>query len=883
MKIDELKRALQYHYLSEGHSLLSSDGPFPYSDKDIELVCGSLVTVRNETLQVVHLTFKQFIKSLPTHTTLRLLDETKGADLHLTLACFRCLKDECGRPIFELSPHRPIEAEEYIHDHSVIRSKRPFLEYACFSWLAHMTDCTKLEALEVSNSLHCTFDSPSTFGWIESCMALQPESASLLLVGLEDVRDWIRKLHSDGSIIENPSFSFVSNWCAAMRQILEDYGLVVQMRTAEVYYLDLSSIFTEHGLTSTYENYGGLTKREKCSRYTIDRRPRLTQMELAPPLQLDIPSDTHAIRLNMFIYEPTRDIFIYSYFEVGHGQQGLFAQSASSGRRLPRLIDPEICSDSDGSSMITSYTMSGDGTHLGIFQAGLSSTILEIAPTLDFTRRLKSPPWARIVHRSTIDDVRVARLWSKPCIAFDRNGLCYTPNELIRTGSGVCRSSPNVFFNFLSARSTQDNLDVRCAFCSENGAFLFVSSGATLTKYSSYDQNVVFEMFLSGDKSVVSLARPSGRYLAFVSRDQESSVSDPAKALKTTLLVDTFSDSILILPVPVNSEEKINDYYLHFSVDEEEVIACYIIGFADSQSLRIYYFDGLPKEVWLKASGRCRYHDTWTILSNNLHVSENHKIAMFATDSGEIQRIMLGDKIEFLDAPEEEEDYNFNWSFVTGDGGRWARLYGDDHKAQIQIHTVLSPDEMPRCIELQRTPLLNYEAPRFVTISNDFSIVILDGDIYKLGDAEIGQNSIAPQHLELPAELRIREDNYGSIQRPCSVDPSNSYVAYHGELNRSTDSLIVPEVLFVFRLRFDIAPPQMQLALPEDVFGISFQFHPSKPLLLLGYRLIPEILTLDDKSKDEQVQLYVLIIDTNTMGKRAVTTELNLGPLLINL
>ena len=99
LKIDELRQALESHYISEGQSLLSADGSFPYSDKDIELVCGSLVTVRNETLQVVHLTVKEYIKSPSGSETLRLLKKMKGASLQLTLACLNFIEQVCAEPI----------------------------------------------------------------------------------------------------------------------------------------------------------------------------------------------------------------------------------------------------------------------------------------------------------------------------------------------------------------------------------------------------------------------------------------------------------------------------------------------------------------------------------------------------------------------------------------------------------------------------------------------------------------------------------------------------------------------------------------------------------------------------------------------------------------
>ena len=86
----ELKHALSLHCDIEGHTLLSDDQHFPYSDKEIELVCGSLITVRKGTLQVIHLTVKEFLRA--THgqgasLSSDLLVDLRQASLALAMVC----------------------------------------------------------------------------------------------------------------------------------------------------------------------------------------------------------------------------------------------------------------------------------------------------------------------------------------------------------------------------------------------------------------------------------------------------------------------------------------------------------------------------------------------------------------------------------------------------------------------------------------------------------------------------------------------------------------------------------------------------------------------------------------------------------------------------
>ena len=56
ISFDELCMALSYQYKLEGHTLLGEDSTFPYSEKDIELMCGSLIVIRNGQVQPAHYT-----------------------------------------------------------------------------------------------------------------------------------------------------------------------------------------------------------------------------------------------------------------------------------------------------------------------------------------------------------------------------------------------------------------------------------------------------------------------------------------------------------------------------------------------------------------------------------------------------------------------------------------------------------------------------------------------------------------------------------------------------------------------------------------------------------------------------------------------------------
>lgn len=854
MRIDELRQALESHYRHEGQTLLSADGSFPYSNRDIELVCGSLVTVRNGTLQVVHLTVKQYIRTPSDPTTLRLLAETKGANLRLTLACLTLLEHNCLEPIAKLFPQKPIEAEEEKPDLSLLRSKNPFLEYACFSWMIHLTDCTSMEALEVSRSLHRTFDSPATFGWIESCMVLQPQNASRLLIGLEEVRDWIDSLQIGTVIAEDSSYSFALNWCTTIEQVLKEYSPVLEDRTAEIYYLDFAIIFAAHGLKETYEKHGGLMRRERCSRFSTDRIPRTARKSLPLCRQLQMLPGTDIYDLDFFIYEPNRDIYISSF----NIQRSIFAQSASNGRRLPPLSDPEARDDYD----LLSYAISRDGNHLGMVytplllteKTQLSIAIWEIEATLDFTRRMQARPWARIVHRSTIEEDSIAQIWDEPCIAFDRDGVFITPNGLFRTAQGANSFIPDNALRRLSEKKNIQYSDIQRAFFSQNGKFLFTVSSGKITKYSLPDLGFQFELCLSDRTREISMASPSGRYLGYLTPIMDG----------TTSLVDTILDNTVVFPHSAGPEQVVLKYEFRFSVDEREVLVCYKIEEAGFPAVVVHCYIGLPSDVRLRTSGKC-YCDP-VRLSVGFSVSDDHRTARLITTSGGIRQIKIGNEIEFLDPPDEPNEYPFRSVFLSRDASQWASVYYGKDKARIQIYTMLSASEMPQFFELQRTSSLGNDHSGFIMMSMDLSILVIDGDAYSLRGSKIGELSVTQLALKLPTELKARRSTYNDRLPHCFLDPSNSFVAYHAQNRDDETSANRPDVFALFCISFDDkSSTQLEPPLPKDMFDISSQFHPSIPLLIVGFGA--------SMSNNDHISFHVVMINMETMSKHTVKVE----------
>ncbi len=238
LKVDELKHALSLHHEIEGDILL-----FECAEKDIELICGSLVTVRQGTLQVIHLIVKEFLtfthgSKFSPYSDL-LIDPAK-ASLHLTLACLKCISVDCNKSIVSLDP-KVARLDVKVDVEAVIQRQyqAPLMEYASLTWMIHLTECDGAQMIGVSKAFQETFDSSATFYWVEACIAFQLDSVLRLPAGLEEVIDYVSDLGPEHWPEREASCVFFSDWCHALRNVFEEYGSTLFHRPWEVHFLDL--------------------------------------------------------------------------------------------------------------------------------------------------------------------------------------------------------------------------------------------------------------------------------------------------------------------------------------------------------------------------------------------------------------------------------------------------------------------------------------------------------------------------------------------------------------------------------------------------------------------------------------------------------------------
>ena len=427
---------------------LLEDRNLLHSDKDIELICGSLLAFRKGTLQVIHLTVKEFLMATdgpknPLHA--ELLVEPRQASMKLTHMCLKYLEINCVHPILN------VKNETARMDFQILppiveslRDELPLAEYACFSWLAHLIECERKQVQGIAKIFWQAFSNPATFHWCELCMTFQPESVERLLIGMDELNDWILTAKPEYWHERDASCQFLSAWCLALRTLFEDFGPVLSRRPWEIHFLDLRMVFSD--LEDFYQNNSHMAKRDtnvSLEESKLGSPPGLFQSE--PRVQLRQGVESGAFRSDeiFFLHDEAHDLYFWGQRGTSLLNLTLNVQHSVTGQRLPPSIG--IVEGDNENALVECCTMSSDGQFIALVfhvssareddtslksndssQRGPLTIIWKISENLDFSRRMISESWARVIY-SHFSDPETLTPTSKGIAFVD--GYCFTPNS----------------------------------------------------------------------------------------------------------------------------------------------------------------------------------------------------------------------------------------------------------------------------------------------------------------------------------------------------------------------------------------------------------------------------------------------------------------------
>lgn len=832
----------------EGHTLLTGEQLFPYANKDMELVCGSLLTVRDGTIQVIHLTVKEFLEDKevltdPTDSYTQLIVDPTSAGLQLTLVSLEYISKNLTEPIVNLGAGSKFsEIDESRQIRLVNRLKqRPFTEYASINWLIHFVDCEGVSSCKIVEAFQNTFNSKATFCWIEMCLHLDPSSFQRIRVGLEEILEWADDtMHYAPRSIKQ--YTFLKNWCSTIPRVIDE--IRVALHPEEIYLLDFSEIFYSNGLAETYNNHGQFVAREIKTLFANDQSHLRVQAntsihQLQPKI---LPTGD----LGIFIYDQTRDVFITANWQTENFRETLYVQAVKTGHRLLPLVDLEEGTD----GIVLSSTMSTDGKYLGIvyelYSNDIKVSIWQIDSKLDFKKRMRSGSWARKVFSKEAHKERCVSVG----IMFGEDGRVYYPLGRVQPATGIIIPFPHVgpAFDQLSWRSWRSwPMTSPPHYFNTKGDIFFGTDGAVI-RYSIQDPESREHYTIS--KPWLVAVGPTGRHL-LLGRGSPNRFC----------LYDTTSKTSFDLPRITSGDR---EAVFKFSEDETRLF-CLSSECEPPHSLEALVMDLGGSTPRVRSYGKC---NAWTmsfrLLESSLSICDHKEIAWCNSLDGIVYSVDLSTpEIIFPKDLVETQNVLRHYPQVSRDGMCLSLLHYGNNKAYVEKFNLNTPEQPARRFDLVWSECNDEFIPK--KFSDDASILVSGVNLYHLPNED--QLPVPVAIEPIPIDTRPDNSSTASQNRKIWVSHNNDPTAYVSCCNNDNGpSLHRIDLNVRSSVEIDLDIPRLY-----SLYQYHLEFHPWLPLALLSCHCKPEnsFGLGEEVGSDEELTMKTLDLnDLNIMSVR---------------
>ena len=866
----------------DGDTLLTEDRSFPYSDKEIELVCGSLVTIRKGTLQVIHLTVKEFLRSrhkLDGSGFSSLLIDPDHGNLQLTLVCLRCIATNT-KPLVDLeSGAKHIDWGLDTDALDQCQAQAPLLQYATFSWLIHFLECKLDDMPRVISEFERTFNSSITFSWVETCMTFQPDSRQRLLVGFDEVRDKLCGSSQDFWPPQESGSQLLSSWCTAMSRVFEEYGAIFAQRPWEIYSINMCDIFgADPSLQVMWQEHSKTASIETAFYLDEYRDPRLPQEKPQPHLRLQQSLNVSPLNPVFLVHDEGRNVYIWGVSQTVGSSFWIAIQHGGTGQSLPPATG--LIEGSDQTWLLDECKISPNGLYLALFYNMEIGTSYPISPGLiviwhidegmSFKRRMNSETWARVIFSHTFDS-KMSWQWYRGII-FNNDHQCITPCGVLDLITGNRRPLPD---GILGDSGSYARLYYSCS-----GRYLFASEPFTnnlseehpilARRFDIFEPSLSVNFSLGDERRRVLDVSLTGLYLVLGKKPLED--NQPKDDIIYLYNTDSNKTTELRLPEPLEIWDNSTFHFSHH--DKRLVLFLPAIG-----GLKVMIWDCLATQPKLRSSAYLRSNSF--IGRNQIHVHKAANSAVIVTNKVFIQRIELGDEIKFPDENKVIDDYPHRLSKISRDGAHWALVSYGKNCGKVQIIDTLSRNTPARRFDLDwlQSDIPTFLDPRSclpISMSPDLRVLIIDSEVFDITINESNgaseSSTLTPFTIEgLPLLLKPHRHRYPTWGLNCQISPCNSYVIYVGQGDQWGQKSRYLSAIFLYRIDLERRTSvRLELNLPEGSDSFDASFHPSLPLLTIRYALptsteLKEI-ELNSLFKDPpMMRLAIFDIDTLEM------------------
>ena len=430
LQVSEVEEILKFEYENNHQDTLLIDSA--HTVRELQVVCGSLISIRNQSIHLVHLSTREFLLSTKDadQSTEPFLIDLGCESPRVASTCISFISKRCT-----LEDRRPEKS-----GCPLIRTQKSFLQYACFNWLTHMSDSDRQTIALLHDSLVPFTTTRACLIWIEFCLSSETESISQLKMDIQSLAYWSTlEPQLELESLNKQRMARLKYWADCCLNLLTDYGLAIRDRPFEIHSIDPRLIFPP----SEWRIDEDLSKNVTFGRHVFLTQNNTSHVRMDPlqyPAHRSLQKHT-SIGPNyaLFYLHEGNNAFI-SVDQSTVELPRLHCQHAVSGRRLLPVRDTEFLEESESVTVVTA-TKNKDGNYIGIiyhvgtrWEGTLYIAVWRVHEGLNF-EELRPRSWAHKVLSLVV--VGVGETNRIQPLVFDRHDSFYCPSGCFNLRDGV--------------------------------------------------------------------------------------------------------------------------------------------------------------------------------------------------------------------------------------------------------------------------------------------------------------------------------------------------------------------------------------------------------------------------------------------------------------
>jgi hypothetical protein len=531
LQLHEVREALRLDFSSDRSGSLSEN--LLISESQLELFCGSLVTVRSRLIRLVHASTHEYLQrtpheQLPGNTLDEFFVDAGAENARIAGLCTSYLLTHCDS--------RNRNAEKLSSE--TLKAFHLLIEYSCFNWLAHLTESDPQALVKQEAIVGPFIRSRRPLYWLEFSMVLDPTCLTVLTFMLQTLLDWLASGGTEDIVnMTTPGelLSLLRCWGELFLRVVTDYRQLLEQAPQTICYIDLEPMASSDQMRIL----SGLERDDSCEEHVVINEVNMFVEHNILPDYRHLPQNSGANEYLHFVVDERRGLLIF-VDQAPHRCPRLYCQETATGRRLQPILDLEL-QDEVLELVTQEMTISPDAQllaivhlathHSGIRHQGTVFTAVWTIPyDIDFDRRKNSLPWARKLISLTTEKGLGRTNFALPIIAFHGNRFLSCPNGRIELSSSLEQVLP--YWSKTSPNSEA------ASFSASGDVMVFQTERSPILKIVELT-GAIDDVTMPGESIYISCVSVTGRHIVYMaSGDHCGMIYDRTLRVRSSLNFD---------------------------------------------------------------------------------------------------------------------------------------------------------------------------------------------------------------------------------------------------------------------------------------------------------------------------------------------------------